>query len=69
LLFSKVFTKVLNNNSQLDNITGTEYTPIVVIADFWRISHMMEKSSLAGEGGGCTPTSFQPNNITYKVAV
>jgi hypothetical protein len=26
LLFSKVFTKVLNNNSELDNITGTECT-------------------------------------------
>jgi hypothetical protein len=24
---------------------------------------MMEKSALAGEGGGCTPTPFQP--ITY----
>jgi hypothetical protein len=31
---------------------------------------MMEKSALAGEGGGgCTPTPFQPINITYKVAV
>jgi hypothetical protein len=27
----------------------------------------MEKSSLAGEGGGCTPTPFQPITITYKV--
>jgi hypothetical protein len=30
---------------------------------------MMEKSALAGEGGGCTPTPFQPITITYKVAV
>jgi hypothetical protein len=30
---------------------------------------LMEKSALAGEGGGCTPTPFQPNSITYKVAV
>jgi hypothetical protein len=28
---------------------------------------MMEKSALAGEGGGCTPTPFI--TITYKVAV
>ncbi len=30
---------------------------------------MMEKSALAGEGGGCTPTPFRPITITYKVAV
>ncbi len=30
---------------------------------------LMEKSALAGEGGGCTPTPFQPIAITYKVAV
>ncbi len=30
---------------------------------------MMEKSALAGEGGGCTPTPFQPITITFKVAV
>ncbi len=30
---------------------------------------MMEKSALAGEGGGCTPIPFQPITITYKVAV
>ena len=30
---------------------------------------MMEKSALAGEGGGYTPTHFQPITITYKVAV
>jgi hypothetical protein len=29
----------------------------------------MEKSALAGEGGGCTPTPFQPVTITCKVAV
>jgi hypothetical protein len=30
---------------------------------------MMEKSALAGEGGGCTPTPFHSVTITYKVAV
>ncbi len=30
---------------------------------------MMEKSALAGEGGGCMPIPFQPITITYKVAV
>ncbi len=30
---------------------------------------MMEKSALAGEGGGCTPTSFTLVTLTYKVAV
>ncbi len=30
---------------------------------------MIEKSALAGEGGGCTATPFQPITITYKVAV
>ncbi len=33
---------------------------------------MMEKSALAGDGGGgggCTPFPFKPNIITYKVAV
>jgi hypothetical protein len=29
---------------------------------------MMEKSALAGEGVGCTPTPFQPISKTYKVA-
>jgi hypothetical protein len=29
----------------------------------------MEKSALAGEGGGCMPTPLQPITITYKVAV
>ncbi len=32
-------------------------------------SIMMEKSALAGEGGGCTPTPFHSVTITYKVAV
>ncbi len=30
---------------------------------------MMEKLALAGEGGRCTPTPFQPITITYNVAV
>ncbi len=30
---------------------------------------MMEKSALAGESGGCTPTHFQHTTITYEVAV
>jgi hypothetical protein len=30
---------------------------------------LMEKSALAVEGGGCTPTPFHPITITYKVAV
>jgi hypothetical protein len=30
---------------------------------------MMEKSALAGKGGWCTPTPFQPITITYKVEV
>jgi hypothetical protein len=30
---------------------------------------MLEKSALADEGGGCTPTPFRPIIITYKVAV
>jgi hypothetical protein len=30
---------------------------------------MMEKSALAGEGGKCTPTPFQPITITYKVGM
>jgi hypothetical protein len=30
---------------------------------------IMEKSALAGEDGGCTPTPFQTITITYKVAV
>jgi hypothetical protein len=30
---------------------------------------MMEKSALADEGGGCTPTPFQPITIMYKVEV
>jgi hypothetical protein len=30
---------------------------------------MMEKSALAGAGGGCKPTPFQPITITYKVAL
>jgi hypothetical protein len=29
----------------------------------------MEKSALAGEGGGYLPTPFQPITITYKVEV
>jgi hypothetical protein len=29
----------------------------------------MEKSALAGDVWGCTPTSFQPITITYNVAV
>ncbi len=29
---------------------------------------MMEKSALAGGGGGCTPTPFHSITITYKVA-
>jgi hypothetical protein len=29
----------------------------------------MEKSALADEGGGCTPTPFQPITIMYKVAI
>jgi hypothetical protein len=30
---------------------------------------MMEKIAHAGEGGGSTPTPFQPITITYNVAV
>ncbi len=30
---------------------------------------MMEKLAHAGEGGGSTPTPFQPITITYNVAV
>jgi hypothetical protein len=43
----------------------------VAIADFWCTLHptMMEKSTLAGEGGGCTPIPFQPITIPFKIAV
>jgi hypothetical protein len=47
----------------VDVTTDTEWRlPISGVHPF-----MMEKSALAGEGGGCTPTPFQPITITYKV--
>ncbi len=41
----------------------------MAIADSGVHPIMMEKSALAGEGGVCTPTPFQPITITYKNAV
>ncbi len=35
----------------------------------WRTSPYDGKSTLAGEGGGCTPSPFHLITITYKVAV
>ncbi len=39
----------------------------MAIADYWRTSPpLMEKSALAGKGGGCKPTSFQLITISTK---
>ncbi len=45
----------------------TQSTHREAIDDFRRTSHLL--SALAGEGGGCKPTPFQPITMMYKVAV
>jgi hypothetical protein len=58
-------TAVLDSNLEL----GQQSSHRVAIANFWRTTHHDGKSALTGEGGGCTPTPFQPISITYKVVV
>ncbi len=51
--------------------SNPQSTHRVAVADISGVHPiMMEKSALAGVGGGCTaPTPFQPITITYKVMV
>jgi hypothetical protein len=49
--------------------SSPQSTHRVAMADFWRTSQDDGKSALADQGGGSTPTPFQPIAITYKVTV
>ncbi len=49
----------------LSHRVGTHRVAIAISG----VHPIMEKSALAGEGGGCTSTLFQPITITYKFAV
>ncbi len=61
-------------NTSIENclqcsIHGTQSTPRVAMADFWRTFPHDGKSALAGEGGGAPPPLFILFTTTYKVAV
>jgi hypothetical protein len=60
-----------NDKDQHYSVNGkiTEYTQSGDCRFLAYIHIMMEKSPLAGEVGGCTPTTGQHITITYKVAV